>query len=93
MAIENDDLPPFRCSLHSRKHAHALGGTPCYALLRPPHGEEVIWTRTLKNLIFLLKNKSTNTSLDALTIVGAKKPKFKHLLINLIDGKRFKSTF
>ena len=33
MAIENDDLPPFRCSLHSRKHAHALGGTACCALL------------------------------------------------------------
>ena len=54
MAIENDDLPPFRCSLHSRKHAHALGGTPCYALLCPPHGEGVIVTRTLKNPIFFI---------------------------------------
>ena len=40
-----------------------------------------------KKPIFLVKNKLTNTSFDALTIVGAKKPKFKHLLINLIDGK------
>jgi len=46
-----------------------------------------------KKLIFLFKNKLTNTSFDALTIVGAKKPKFKHLLINLIAGKRLVFTF
>jgi len=46
-----------------------------------------------KKPIFLAKNKPTNTSFDALTIVGAKNPKFKHLLINLIDGKRFVFTF
>ena len=45
-----------------------------------------------KKPIFLAKNKLTNTSLEALTIVGANKPKFKHLLINLIDGKRFVFT-
>ena len=47
----------------------------------------------VKKLIFLAKNKLTNTSFDALTIVGVKKPRFKHLLINLIDGKRFVFTF
>ena len=44
-------------------------------------------------LIFLDKNKLTNTSLDALTIVGVEEPNSKHLLINLIDGKRFLFTF
>ena len=42
-----------------------------------------------KKPIFLAKNKLTNTSLDALTIVGVEKPKFKHLLINFIEGKAF----
>ena len=42
-----------------------------------------------KKPIFLAKNKLTNTSLEALTIVGVNKPNFKHLGINFIEGKRF----
>ena len=46
-----------------------------------------------KKPIFLAKNKLTSTSFDALTIVGVIKPKFKHLVINFIEGKRFVLTF
>ena len=46
-----------------------------------------------KKLIFPFKNRLTNTSLDALTMVGVEEPNSKHLLINLIDGKRFLFTF
>ena len=42
-----------------------------------------------KKPIFLAKNKSTNTSLEALTIVGVSRPEFKHLSINFNEGKRF----
>ena len=45
-----------------------------------------------KKPIFPFKNKLTNTSLDALTIIGAETPEFKHLLINLIEGKCFVLT-
>ena len=45
-----------------------------------------------KKPIFPFKNKSTNTSLEALIIIGAEKPEFKDLLINLIAGNFFTST-
>ena len=46
-----------------------------------------------KKPIFLAKNKLTNTSLEALTIVGVNKPKFKHFGISFIEGKCFVLTF
>ena len=46
-----------------------------------------------KKPIFLAKNKFTNTSLEALTIVGVNGPKFNHLEINFTEGKRFALTF
>ena len=45
-----------------------------------------------KKPILLVKNRFTNISLDALTIVGVKKPVFKHLLIRLTEGNRLTST-
>ena len=41
----------------------------------------------------MFKNKSTKTSFAALTIVGAKSPELRHLLISLIDGNFFELTF
>ena len=42
-----------------------------------------------KNSIFPCKNKSTNTSLAALIIIGVDGPKVKHLLRSLIAGNFF----
>ena len=45
-----------------------------------------------KKPILLAKNRFTNISLDALTIVGVKKPVFRHLFIRLTEGNRLTST-
>ena len=45
-----------------------------------------------KKSIFSFKNKLTSTSLEALTIIGAEKPEFKHLRTNLTEGNFLIST-
>ena len=42
---------------------------------------------------FKVDLSKVDTSLEALTSVGAKSPFVKHFLISFIEGKRFESTF